>query len=140
MSRYLVLANQTLGGEPLREELRARIADDPDCGFHVVVPATPLDHYQFPVDGERITVAEHRLREALEELSGLPAKVSGEVGDADPVTAVVEQLGEDDYAAVIVSTLPEGISRWLGMDVTSRLERRIDVPITHVIGHEEPEL
>lgn len=140
MARYLVLANQTLGGAPLLDELRSRIAGDPTCAFHAVVPATPLDHYRFPVDGERITVAEHRLSEALDELSALDAELTGEVGDPDPVAAVVDQLGAEAYDAVIVSTLPEGISRWVGMDVTSRLERRVDVPVIHVVGHVEPEL
>ena len=33
---------------------------------------------------------------------------------------------------VILSTLPPGISRWLQMDVPSRLERAVDVPVAVV--------
>ena len=33
---------------------------------------------------------------------------------------------------VIVSTLPKGISRWLGEDVPSRLHEAITIPITVV--------
>jgi hypothetical protein len=38
--RYLVVANQTLGGEELWAAIRERIARG-DCHFHLVVPATP---------------------------------------------------------------------------------------------------
>ena len=40
MRRYLVVANQTLGGEELWAAIRERIAGG-DCHFHLVVPATP---------------------------------------------------------------------------------------------------
>ena len=40
MRRYLVVANQTLGGEQLWEVIRERVALG-DCHFHLVVPATP---------------------------------------------------------------------------------------------------
>ena len=38
--RYLVVANQTLGGEELWAAIRERMAGG-DCHFHLVVPATP---------------------------------------------------------------------------------------------------
>ena len=38
--RYLVVANQTLGGEELWGAIRERIAGG-DCHFHLLVPATP---------------------------------------------------------------------------------------------------
>jgi hypothetical protein len=38
--RYLVVANQTLGGEELLAAIRERMAAG-DCHFHLVVPATP---------------------------------------------------------------------------------------------------
>jgi hypothetical protein len=40
MRRYLVVANQTLGGEELWAAIRERMAGG-DCHFHLVVPATP---------------------------------------------------------------------------------------------------
>src|SRR5512132_2455614 len=40
MRRYLVVANQTLGGEELWEAIRERMASG-DCHFHLVVPAAP---------------------------------------------------------------------------------------------------
>jgi hypothetical protein len=38
--RYLVVANQTLGGQELATAIRERMAAG-DCHFHLVVPATP---------------------------------------------------------------------------------------------------
>ena len=38
--RYLVVANQTLGGEELSAAIRERMGGG-DCHFHLVVPATP---------------------------------------------------------------------------------------------------
>jgi ribonuclease D len=38
--RYLVVANQTLGGEELWAAIRERVAAG-DCHFHLLVPATP---------------------------------------------------------------------------------------------------
>jgi hypothetical protein len=38
----LVVANQTLGGDQLLEQLRERMEAGP-CHFHVLVPATPVD-------------------------------------------------------------------------------------------------
>jgi hypothetical protein len=40
MRRYLVVANQTLGGEELWAAIRERITAG-DCHFHLLVPATP---------------------------------------------------------------------------------------------------
>ena len=40
MRRYLVVANQTLGGEELWGVIRDRMGTG-DCHFHLVVPATP---------------------------------------------------------------------------------------------------
>ena len=40
MRRYLVVANQTLGGEELWDAIRERVGGG-DCHFHVLVPATP---------------------------------------------------------------------------------------------------
>ena len=41
MRRYLVVANQTLGGEELWAAIRERMGAG-DCHFHLVVPATPV--------------------------------------------------------------------------------------------------
>jgi hypothetical protein len=44
MRRYLVVANQTLGGRELREELRKRAVAG-ESSFYVLVPNTRAAHY-----------------------------------------------------------------------------------------------
>lgn len=139
MARYLVLGNQTLGGPALRKELEARAAAEDDCEIHIVVPATPLDHYRIPTrDGQPITIAEHRLQDALGEFASLAADVTGTVGDEHPVKAVTAAVEGEDYDAVIVSTFPPGLSHWLGLDLTSRLSRNLEIPVIHIMAEPTP--
>jgi hypothetical protein len=44
---YLVVADQTLGGDQLREQLRERMEAGP-CHFHMLVPATPSTSHAQP--------------------------------------------------------------------------------------------
>lgn len=43
MRSYLVVANQTLVSEPLLQQIRLIISWG-NCGFHLLVPATPIGH------------------------------------------------------------------------------------------------
>src|SRR5262245_8290438 len=111
MRRYLVVANQTLGGQPLADKLAELMAAEP-CRFHLVVPATHPHRHLVWTEGEAIALARERLEEALFRLRALGADVDGEVGDERPVDAVGDAIrAGPPYDAVIVSTLPPGISR-----------------------------
>jgi len=59
------------------------------------------------------------------------------VGDRDPVQAVRDALRERTVDEIILSTLPPGISRWLGQDVPSRLRGAVPVPVS-VVYEESP--
>lgn len=137
MRRYLVVANQTLGGEHLEEELRELVSAGP-CRFHVVVPATPPQEQWVHTEGEAIAIAEERLERALDRFGGLGAEVTGEVGGHRPLDAIRDAVRHDDYDGIVLSTLPAGISRWLGMDLPHRVERTFDLPVTHVIAEAQP--
>jgi hypothetical protein len=131
MRSYLIVANQTLTSESLREAIAARLAEGP-VRTHVVVPLSPV--------GGRLTwdehasrdVAQERLDEVLDRLRAMGAEADGEVGDRDPVMAVRDALRHREVDEVIVSTLPKGLSRWLGEDVPSRLRDSVQVPVTVV--------
>lgn len=146
--RFLVVANQSLGTEQLTAHLRGRMAEGP-CRFFVLVPAThPADYpvgtltYAGTVAGgpsareatteEGAAQARWRLRQAIEALRSLGADARGEVGDPDPLAAVRQLLGREAFDEIIVSTLPAGLSRWLGMDVPGRLRRHVNLPVTAV--------
>ena len=136
MRRYLVVANQTLGGEHLAEAVKGRLATG-DSRFHIVVPATsPADHAVW-TEGEAHALATQRLQRALARFRELGAEADGEVGDPSPLEAINDALREEEFDEIILSTLPPGISRWLGQDLVHRVERSVDVPVTHVVG--EPE-
>jgi hypothetical protein len=153
MHRYLLIANQTLGGSELYREIALRIVDE-SCEFHVVVPMTepeaeatwiPADPaFGMPVPRPDMSEAldearrrsEHRLQQMLHTIEEAGGIATGEVGPMDPYEAAIEALERGSYEEVILSTLPPGISRWLKLDLPSRLKRATDLPVTVVEAEE----
>jgi hypothetical protein len=137
MRRYLVVANQTLGGKHLEEVVRERLADGPGR-FHLLVPATaPQDHAVW-TEGEARALAQRRLDAAVDRFRSLGAEVEGEVGDESPLQAIADTVREREFDEIILSTLPPGLSRWLRQDLPHRAERQFDLPVRHVIGDAAP--
>ena len=120
MRRYLVVANQTLAGPALEGRIRACLAAGP-CRFHVVVPATPPQDQAVWTEGEANALAEASLDHALSRFRSLGAVADGEVGDAQPLEAIRDALRETAYDEVILSTLPPGLSKWLKLDLPTRV-------------------
>jgi hypothetical protein len=98
MLRYLVVGNQTLGSEELREELRKRFEADPNSFFLVLVPNThAVDYHGVPVAGgfvpmptlitasgpatneEATALAQHQLDQLLKRLRELGVKAEGQL-------------------------------------------------------------
>ncbi len=137
MSRYLVVGHQTLGSPELLEAMRQR-ATGGDASFHLVVPEYHGGSGFTYTEGKVHAEAVRRLQEALARFRAEGLTVTGEVGDTSPleaVAAVLQREGKRAYEAVIVSTLPQGISKWLRLDAPRRIERNLGVPVVHVIGH-----
>lgn len=131
MRSYLVVGNQTLDSPELAEAIRARLASGP-ARFHIVVPATPVQRgLTWDEDEARIT-AQDRLTAAISRLVELDAEVTGEIGHRDPIEATEDALRGREVDEVILSTLPPGISRWLGQDVPTRLKGSVMVPVSVV--------
>lgn len=137
MRRYLVVANETLGGEHLLDKVRECLADGP-CRFHIVVPASPPHDHLTATEGEALAGAQRRLDAALGAFRGLGAEVDGEVGDPRPLSAVADVLRHHVFDEIIVSTFPPGPSRWLKADLPHRLERMTTVPVTHIVADRAP--
>ncbi|HEV2414186.1 MAG TPA: hypothetical protein VGX27_05215 [Candidatus Dormibacteraeota bacterium] len=139
MARYLLVAHQTAGRGELLEATRKLAARDTKAEFTLLVPATPVGDLLIWEEGETKEVARRRAESAAATLrrSGLNV-VAVRVGDADPVLAVDDDfLAGNRYDTIVVSTLPAGISRWIKMDVVSRLQRkRPKVPVIHVVAEE----
>jgi len=131
MRSYLIVANQTLTSESLQEAIEERLADGP-VRTHVVVPMSPGSGRLSWDEQQSRETAQARLDETLERLREMGAEADGEVGDRDPVMAVRDALRRQEVDEIIVSTLPRGLSRWLGEDVPSRLRDSVGVPVTVV--------
>jgi hypothetical protein len=138
MQRFMIVANQTLGGDHLRREVAKRVAHG-RCRFYVVVPATPYSRNGLVwTEGESRAVAYRRLDEALRRLRLIAADVEGEVGDQWPLTAIADVLLARDFDEIIISTLPSGASRWLSLGLPRRVERAFKLPVTLIIADREP--
>ncbi len=133
MRRFLVVANQTLGADVLYDQVRACLAADP-CTFHIVVPATPPTEHLTWTEEEARAIARDRLERALTWFRELGAEVDGEVGDANPLLAIWDALQERGFDHIILSTLPAGISRWLKMDLPSRVSATFGLPLSHIVS------
>jgi nucleotide-binding universal stress UspA family protein len=150
MPRCLVVANQTLGAESLQRAVRERIAAG--TTFTLLVPATPPQYEAVawavadagfslpPPDAADLAEAEaqaerrsrHRLDEMLSVIEAAGGVVEGRIGDPDPYEAVRAVLEDDRFDEILVSTLPGALSRWLRLDLPSRLARLTDIPVTTV--------
>ena len=75
MRNYLVVANQTLAGEHLIEEVARRTSSGPSM-FHVVVPAAPNREQVTWSEGEALAIAQQRLDAALQAFRALLALTS----------------------------------------------------------------
>lgn len=148
MSRVLIVANQTLGGAELQREIRGR-AEAEEHSFWVLVPATdPAHMVRSPegfdatsslgggLDDRAAALAQERLQAELDRLRTAGVRASGEIGDPDPMQAIRDTLRAKEFDEIVIATLPQGISRWLGLDLVHRVQRAFRLPVTHVVSHE----
>ena len=154
MRRYLVVANQTLQAAELRDELGKRISAGP-CSFFVIVPDTKAAQYD-PVaaggmlpqpgmwwwatyyarpatDEEATAQARERLTLMLDGLAALGVPVEGDLGSPDPLEAVGQACADRQFDEIIMTTLPQHISRWLRADLPHQAQRQFGLPVTTII-------
>jgi hypothetical protein len=131
--RILVIANETVGGRTLREEIERR-SEGYDVQVLVVCPAlnSPLRHWVADEDAARAS-AQERLDNSLARLAEEGLDARGEVGDGEPLQAIEDALRSFGADEIIISTHPEGRSQWLERGVVTGARERFDVPITHVV-------
>ena len=135
MARYLLIAHQTAECDEPHDAASDVAREDPDAEFVVLVPATPVGSLLVWEEGETNQVAQQRAGAARRHLEARGLRVvDARPGDPDPMAAVEDEMHAGHrYAAVIVSTLPPGLSRWLRMDLLSRLRRNFPrLRVVHV--------
>lgn len=132
--RLLVVANETIGGEALLEEIRDRCRNR-SCEILVVTPAlagSRASHWASDID-EAIELARQRMELSLIAIDELGLKAKGEIGDSDPNVAIEDALRVFPADEILISTHPPHRSRWLEHGVVERARDEIDLPIAHVV-------
>ena len=132
--RLLVIANETVGGGALIEEIRNRTRGR-QSAILVVTPALTASraaHWASDVD-EAMELARQRLELSLIEIERQGLKARGEIGDSDPNVAIEDALGGFPADEIVISTHPPERSRWLEQGVVERAREQVDLPITHVV-------
>jgi GABA permease len=131
--RILVVANETVGGDELRD-LLGRKAEGVREDVLLVCPAlnSKLRTWTSDEDGAR-AAAQARLDASLARLADVGIQARGEIGDGDPLQALEDALREFPADEIVVSTHPPGRSNWLEQGVVENARLRFDVPLTHVV-------
>jgi hypothetical protein len=139
--RVLVVANETVAGRALLEEVRNRVKNR-NSEIFVVVPAmasSRLEHLAHDVDGA-IAEADERLTASLQAMDAAGLRARGEVGDHhDPNQAIEDKLRAFPADELIISTHPPDRSKWLERGVVERARREVPLPVTHVVVDLEAE-
>lgn len=139
-TRALVVVNEEVAGDELREALLAHVGKDVSEVF-VVAPAlvdSGLEHTMGDVD-DAIEPARERLQETLRELRRAGLNAAGEVGDSDPVQAINDEILKfgPDRILVVAHRDEEGAFAEKGL--LEQAERDFDLPVTELVVSREAE-
>ena len=137
-TRVLVVAHKTAATQPLLDAVRERAAKGP-ATFTLLVP-NPAHGLHKAVDPEdqSSSEAEAVLDDALPKLSDAAgSKVEGMIGDADPSAAIQDAINLRGFDEVMISTLPTKVSRWLRLDLPSKV-RGLGLPVSTITPADEP--
>jgi hypothetical protein len=124
--RTLVVANQTVGGEPLIRELK-KLAEDAPHRFIVICPSSGDE-------GQAAT----RLAQMLDRLEKEGLEAVGQITHPDPFTAIQNALQFYAPDEVVISTFEETRSGWLRNDLVGRVAAATNKPVHHVVSDSEP--
>jgi hypothetical protein len=125
VTHTLVVANQTVEGQPLFGLLKGKAAEK-SHRFIVVVP-------QSGGDGADAFGAQERLNHVLEHMRSEGLVGTGAIGDPDPYTAIMNALQFYRVDEIVISTHPETRSGWLRNDLIERIRRATARPVEHVV-------
>ena len=123
MRRILVVANRTLHEDYLLDAVRSRMAEGP-CEFTLLVPRPYWD-----ADTEEAAITLELAIPVLEEAAG--GRVEHLIGDPRPLDAIQDAVNVQGFDEIILSTLPARVSRWLKLDLPSKVGG-LGLPVTTV--------
>jgi GABA permease len=135
--RILVVANETVASDALRDAVAARASGGADV--LVVAPAlVGRLGWLSSADDEARASAATRLDHCLESLRRLGVDARGRVGDCDPLRAIEDALRTFSPDEVVLATHPPGRSHWLEQGLVERAKERLAVPLHHVVVEGAP--
>lgn len=118
--RVLIVANRTAATPTLLDHVKRLAAERPST-FALLIPDAPTSEHTDWTLELALPLLERAARGPVEGLTG------GE----DPFEAIRAALEEADYDAIVISTLPRKVSKWLRRDLPHRVEA-LGVPVTVV--------
>jgi hypothetical protein len=135
-ARVLVVAHKTAATPALIEAVRERAQRSP-AKFTLLVP-NPVHGLHTVVDAEDVEEGEgNQVLELaiplLEEAAG--DRVDGMVGDPSPMNAIQDAINIHGFDEVIISTLPARVSKWLKLDLPSKITG-LGLPVTTVTARD----
>ena len=140
--RILVVANQTVGGRALLDELQRRASGEARSEILVVTPplaGSAAEHWSSDIDAG-IRDAHERLGASIATMRAAGLEVRGQMGDHhDPNQAIEDALREFAADEVVISTHTPERSRWLESGVVDKARSDLPQPVTHVVVDLEAE-
>jgi hypothetical protein len=133
MKTVLVVANETLGGRPLIDAVRAHAAQE-EARFVLCVPLTRPRAGYVVYDDAAFDATQVRVDLAVGFVRSEGMDAVGEVGDPDPYAATMDAVREYNPDAIIISTYPEARSGWLRRDLIERIRDASGLPVEHVVA------
>ena len=107
------------------------------CTFTLLVPNTAKGlHRLVDPEDQTATEAEAVLELALpllEDAAG--GHVEGIIGDPEPLAAIQDAINVRGFDEIILSTLPKRVSKWLHLDLPSKVGG-LGLPLTTITARE----
>ncbi len=135
-ARVLIVAHKTAATPALLEAVRRRAEQGP-AAFTLLVPnaAHGLHALVDPEDQEESEAAQVvALAVPLLE-NAVGGKVGSMIGDPSPMNAIQDAINVHGFDEVILSTLPARVSRWLKLDLPSKVAG-LGLPVTTVTAQD----
>ena len=131
-ARVLIVAHKTAATPALMEAVRVRAAKG-DARFTLLIPKAVhgvtrvADPEDAPDDETRDLLG--LALPLLEEAAG--GRVEGLIGVSTPIEAIQDAVNLHGFDEIIISTLPSRFSKWLHLDLPSKLNG-LGLPVTTV--------
>lgn len=135
-ARVLVVAHKTAATPALMDAVRER-AGKGGASFTLLIPKAVhgvtrvADPEDAPDDETRDLLA--LALPLLEEAAG--SRVEGLIGVSTPIEAIQDAVNLHGFDEIIISTLPSRFSKWLHLDLPSKLNG-LGLPVTTVVARE----